>query len=161
VRRGISPVITSTLLVLVSIAVVAIFYTWATASTTQVASAIYSDAEAAQRRILASVKILAPPPINPWDSNMPVVIHNNGVLPLTNFRVYYIPPKTTVPVTPSGKYIDASGNIVDIAPTDWPIETVYPGDAVVIWLPEGNYNGYTIVVVARNFEKTETVGVVG
>jgi len=154
-------VITSTLLVLVSVTVVAMFYTWATASTTQVAGAIYTDAKAAQRRILASVKILPPPPINPWDSNMPIVIHNNGVLPLSNVRVYYIPPKTTTPKIPSGKYIDVSGNMVDIGTADWPIETVYPGDAIVVWLPEENYNGYTIVVVAKNFEKTRTVGVVG
>ncbi len=153
---GISPVITSTLLVLVSISVVAIFYTWATASTTQIASALYTDTTAAQRRILASVRILTPPPVNIWDSNQPVIIHNNGTLPLSDFKVYIIPPGTTSLQTSTGKYIDTDGNMTDVT---WPIETFYPGDAVVIWLPDTNYSGYTIVAVAENFERSETIGV--
>lgn len=151
---------TSALLVLVSMAIVALFYTWATASTTQVSSAIYTDAAAAEQRILASVAILTPPPINIWDSNQPVIIHNNGSVPIVNVRVIYTKPGDPTPIAPSGKLIDVDGNVFDINSTDWPLEALSPGEAIIFWLPaDSSYSGYTITVIGLKFEKSVTIGV--
>ncbi len=158
VRRGVSPVITSTLLVLVSIAVVSIFYTWATASTTQVSGALYTDAQTAEKRILSSVRILTPPPQNPWDTNQPVFIHNNGAIPITNLRVYITPPGSTTLQSPEAIYVNTDGNVSTIPSNGWPLKAFYPGDVLVVWLPSDNYAGYTITVLGDNFEESRTVG---
>ncbi|GEM_PF-3269206 len=158
-RRGISQVLAATLLVLVSIAVVSIFYTWATSSSAKVSGAIYNSATAAEQRILSSADIILPPPINLWDANEPAIIHNNGATPLVNVRVLLAKPNSTTPFAPSATLVESNGSTIDINSDQWPIPVFNPGDAIIVWMPEDNYSGYTIMVIARNFERSVVVGV--
>ena len=158
-RRGISQVLAATLLVLVSIAVVSIFYTWATSSAAKVSGAIYTSATAAEQRILASVDIIPPPPTNLWDTNQAAIIHNNGTVPLVNVRVLVAKPNSTTPFAPSAVLVENNGTTVDINSQQWPLDVFNPGEALVVWLPDDNYSGYTIMVIAKNFERSVVVGV--
>ena len=158
-KRGASPVITSTLLVLVSVAIASIFYGWATASTTNVAGAIYSDAERARKEILSDVEIMTPPPAKDYDTNQPVIIHNSGSTSLTKVSITYLTPDGSDPKLPGGIKIGTDSTISSIGNTDWPIQQLNPGDAIIIWLPPDNYSGYTILITSYSYSTSKTIGV--
>ena len=158
-KRGASPVITSVLLVLVSVLIAAIFYSWATTSTTAVAGAIYADAERSKKEILSDVTIVTPPPVNEYSTKQPVIIHNSGAVPLSRVSVLYIDPDNGTPTKPEGVRIDVDGKITEIKNVDWPIEQLEPGEAIIIWLPPDNYAGYTIIFTSYYYSKSKTIGV--
>lgn len=158
-KKGASPVITSALLVLVSIIITAIFYSWATTSTTAVAGAIHIDAEHSKKEILSDVTIITPPPVNKYNTKQPVIIHNSGSVPLSRVSISYLDPDNGVPSKPEGVKIDADGEITRINDTDWPIKQFEPGEAIIIWLPPDEYTGYTIIFTSYYYSKSKTIGV--
>ena len=158
-KKGASPVITSALLILVSVAIASIFYGWATASTTAVAGAIYEDAEHARKEILSDVTIMTPPPIYNYSTEQPVIIHNSGSIPLSRVSITYLTPDGSPSVLPTGAKIDVDGTVTSINNTDWPIQQLDPGEAIIIWLPPDNYAGYTILVTSYSYSTSKTIGV--
>ena len=158
-KRGVSPVITSTLLILISISIVALLYPWATTATNKVVSALALDSDTAQQQILSDVTIRVPGSENPAQIPQPVLIHNIGLTTLNNVRVWIAKNGGTTMTAAEGNYIKNDGTIEYVNFQNSTIENFKAGEAVVIWLPaEQNYDGYTIVFTSKQMSISKTIG---
>jgi len=159
VRRGVSPVITSTLLILISISIIALLYPWATAATNKVVSALALDSDSAQQEILANVTIRVPGEENPALIPQPVLIHNTGLTTLNNVKVWISKDNGTTLEGAEGNYIKNDGTTTPINFNNTAIDNFEPGEAVIIWLPpENNYAGYSIIFTSKQYSTSKTVG---
>lgn len=158
-KRGVSPVITSTLLILISISIVALLYPWATTATNKVVGALAQDSDTAQQQILSDVTIRVPGSENPSKVPQPVLIHNTGVTTLNNVRVWISTDGGTTLNAAEGNYIKNDGSIEHINFQNTAIDNFKAGEAIIIWLPaEQNYDGYTIIFTSKQLSKSETIG---
>jgi hypothetical protein len=159
VRRGVSPVVTSTLLILISISIVALLYPWATAATNKVASAISQDSESAQEQILSNVVIRVPGAENPQNKPQPVLVHNVGLTTLNNVKVWIATNNGTDLNAAKGEYIENNGDSTTVDFSTTTLSAFRPGEALVIWLPaEQNYDGWSIIFTSKQYSTSETIG---
>lgn len=158
-KRGVSPVITSTLLILISISIVALLYPWATTATNKVVSALTLDSDTAQQQILSDVTIRVPGAENPREKPQPVLIHNTGLTTLNNVKVWISKNGGTTITAAEGNYITNDGSMSPINFNTGDIGSFKEGEAIIIWLPaDANYYGYTIIFTSKQLSESKTIG---
>ena len=158
-KRGVSPVITSTLLILISISIVALLYPWATTATNKVVGALALNSDTAQQQILSDVTIRVPGAENPAKVPQPVLIHNTGVTTLNNARVWIAKDGGATMTAAEGNYITNDGTVQYTNFQSDVIDNFKAGEAIVIWLPpEQNYDGYTIVFTSKQLSESKMIG---
>ncbi len=159
VARGVSPVVTSTLLILISISIIALLYPWATTATNKVNGAIALSSDSAQQEILSNVTIRVPGSENPAQIPQPVLIHNTGLTTLNNVKVWISTNGGTTIVGAEGNYIQNDGSITPVDFQNTAIDAFKPGEAIIIWLPaESNYDGYSIIFTSKQMSTSRTIG---
>ena len=157
--RGVSEVVTTSALVLISVALLAIVLPWAWNVTVDVTSSLTGVSEVKQRALLADVYFVLPSALNPYNTDQLVFVLNSGKIPLTNARI---------------RMLDTNLNIYDlnffvlrrdgtsVGDRTSPVQVVgvfHPGDLMVGIVPaKDSYLGYHFLFQSEEYSEVAKVG---
>ncbi len=143
--KGISPALTTLLLIATAMVLILYLYPWLSTLT---ASLQYQWSESAAKAAAAyQLYITIIPP--PADATTPVaIIHNSAPFTIPDVNIYIITRNGNM-VIPDARTVDTSGTLAA-----WSDHQIQPGQLVLVYFPtDTNYYGYQIVVSSPQFFK--------
>ena len=150
--RGVSPIISTTLLVLIGVLVISVIYPWSNAIYAQISSSMMQDLETQTIKILSDVVVLLPP-AELQGTPAVAVIQNTGKFPLTPFTVSVIDSNSVMYTDLNITIVDANG--VAVTYTNGRADQLLPGETAVVELPStsDNYYDWVVIVSSTHFIK--------
>ncbi len=157
--KGVSTVITTSALILITVALLALILPWAWNLIVQTTNTLTGNTQTKQRAILGDVYFVLPSALNPSKTNQLVFVLNSGYIALTNARIKMLDTNLDVfdinffVLRRDGTNVGDRTNPVQV------VDVFYPGDVIVGILPaEDNYLGYQFVFQSREYSEAVKVG---
>ncbi len=152
---GVTPVLTTIMLVAVAVILVIFLYPWLTSLSSRL-EVEWARASITYASTLPMFIRILPPPATGNEGNAIAIIHNAGIHVLPSTTIYIIPPQAP-PASPPAVYkLSTNGKVAS-----WKNGSdLAPGETLIVYFPyDTNYFGYRILVTSPNLVVPLSAGV--